>query len=56
MIFAYKCDNYYAPDYERTIRFDDPALGIDWLIPAAEALLSPKDLKGEPYVAAELFD
>ena len=56
VIFAYKCDNYYAPDYERTIRFDDPALSIDWLIPAAEALLSPKDLKGVPFVAAELFD
>ena len=56
VIFAYKCDNYYAPDYERTIRFDDPALGIDWLIPAAEALLSPTDLKGVPFVAAELFD
>ena len=32
-IFQYKCDNYYAPQYESGIQFDDPALGIDWKIP-----------------------
>lgn len=44
--FQYKVDNLYAPEAEATIRFDDPALGIDWLIPEEERILSPKDLKG----------
>ena len=34
-VFQYKCDNYYAPQYESGIQFDDPALGIDWKIPEA---------------------
>lgn len=44
--FQYKVDNVYAPQSEATLRFDDPALGIDWRIPTAEMLLSEKDLKG----------
>ncbi len=44
-VFAYKCDNYYAPAYDGGIRFDDPALGIDWRIPHADMKLSEKDLK-----------
>ena len=42
-LFAYKCDNYYAPEAEGGVRFDDPALGIDWGIAAGEVRLSPKD-------------
>lgn len=44
-IFSYKCDNYYAPDYDGGIKFDDPALDIDWCIPHADMKLSEKDLK-----------
>ena len=44
-VFQYKCDNYYAPQYESGIQFDDPALGIDWKIPEAEMILSAKDRK-----------
>lgn len=44
--FQYKVDNVYAPQSEATLRFDDPALGIDWRIPAGEMLLSEKDLRG----------
>lgn len=44
--FQYKVDNIYAPQSEATLKFDDPALGIDWRIDASEMLLSPKDLKG----------
>lgn len=44
--FQYKVDNVYAPQSEATLRFDDPALGIDWRIPASEMLLSEKDLCG----------
>lgn len=44
--FQYKVDNIYDPASEATLRFDDPALAIDWRIPADEMILSPKDLKG----------
>ncbi|MBQ7691691.1 MAG: dTDP-4-dehydrorhamnose 3,5-epimerase [Muribaculaceae bacterium] len=44
--FQYKVDNIYAPQSEATLRFDDPALGIDWLIPPSEMTLSAKDLRG----------
>lgn len=40
----YKCDGFYNKDSEGGIRYDDPALHIDWKIPADKALLSPKDL------------
>jgi dTDP-4-dehydrorhamnose 3,5-epimerase len=43
-IFSYKCDNIYAPTHEASIRFDDPELAIDWLVPQEKFLLSPKDL------------
>ncbi len=55
-VFAYKCDNTYAPAYERGIKFDDPALGIDWQIPLEKALLSAKDCKNPLLADAELFD
>ncbi len=38
---TYKCSNYYAPEIERGIRFDDPAIGIDW--PPGELLPSARD-------------
>ena len=44
-IFAYKVDNYYSPENDRGIAFDDEELGIDWLIPKEELLLSEKDTK-----------
>ena len=44
--FQYKVDNLYDPQSEATLRFDDPALGIDWLIDSTDMILSEKDLKG----------
>lgn len=57
VVFQYKCDNYYAPQSEGAIAWDDPALGIDWRVPAAEVLLSDKD-RAHPSLAeaGELFD
>lgn len=44
-IFAYKCDNYYSPENDRGLAFNDPALGIDWGLPLDQLKLSDKDLK-----------
>ena len=44
-VFQYKCDNYYAPQSEGAVVWDDPALGIDWGVPADKAILSEKDMK-----------
>ena len=43
VVFQYKCDNFYAPQSEGAIAWDDPALGIDWQIPADKIILSAKD-------------
>ena len=45
VLFQYKCDNYYAPQSEGGILWNDPSLGIDWRIPAEKAILSEKDFK-----------
>lgn len=42
-VFSYKCDEYYHPECEGGIVYDDKALGIDWIIPASEIILSQKD-------------
>ena len=42
-VFAYKCDNLYAPQAEFGIRFDDPDIGVDWKIPADKIITSEKD-------------
>lgn len=44
-IFAYKCDQFYHPESEAGIRFDDPALGVDWILHSAELIVSEKDKK-----------
>ena len=55
-VFQYKCDNLYAPQSEGAVAWDDPALGIDWQIPAGDIILSEKD-KHHPTLAncPELF-
>ena len=42
-VFQYKCDDYYAPECEGAVAWDDPDLCIDWKVPADKVLLSEKD-------------
>lgn len=43
-VFQYKCDNFYAPQADGGISIKDASLGIDWLIPTENAILSEKDI------------
>lgn len=42
--FAYKCDNYYNKESEGGIRYNDPKLNIDWILPLNDLVISEKDL------------
>ena len=53
---SYKVTDYYAPNWERTLLWDDPELNIQWPLPGGEPpLLSAKDAKGKPLSEAEIF-
>lgn len=54
-LFQYKCDNYYAPEQEGGIQFDDPTLNIDWRIPREKMLLSEKDCKRKMFKESFTF-
>lgn len=51
----YKVTDTYSPEHDRSIRFDDPAIGIDWPSLAGGFQLSDKDLKAPALAAAEVF-
>jgi len=53
--FLYKTTEYYAPEHERCLKWDDPAVGIDWPL-AGEPLLSAKDRDGKSLAACEVFE
>ncbi len=54
---VYKATDYYAPEWERSIRWDDPAIGIDWpLLPGVETLLSAKDRAGATLSELETYN
>ncbi len=55
-IFAYKVDNYYSPECDRNIRFDDPDININWNFPKEEILVSQKDKKAPLLKDAEIFE
>lgn len=50
---VYKTTEFYFPELERTILWNDPELGIEW--PSSQPLLSPKDARGLRFCDAELF-
>jgi len=55
-LVQYKVTDYWSPEHERTIRWNDPALAIEWPLPAgARPLLSEKDSTGQPLADAEPF-
>jgi len=53
--FAYKVDNYYSPQCDRGIAFDDPALNIDWIAAVSKLQLSAKDTKQPIFADADHF-
>jgi len=54
--FFYKCSDFYAPEYERAIRWDDPDLGIDWpLVEGNAPVLAPKDAAAAAFRDAEYY-
>ena len=52
--FLYKTTDYWYPQHERTLLWNDAALGIDWPL-AGAPVLAPKDAAGAPLAAAELY-
>jgi len=55
--FTYKVTDFYAPEWERTLLWNDPALGIEWpLVDGQPPVLSAKDANGKLLKDAELFD
>ena len=55
--FLYKCTDYYAPEFERCLRWDDPSIGIEWpLVDGEPPKLSAKDSEGAFLGDAEVFD
>lgn len=42
-VFQYKCDSFYCPESEGAIAWNDPEIGIDWMIPEDDVILSEKD-------------
>ena len=53
---VYKVSERYAPEHERSIRFDDPAIGIDWRVPAKDIILSEKDSNAPLLAEADVFE
>ncbi|BBN88255.1 dTDP-4-dehydrorhamnose 3,5-epimerase [Azospira sp. I09] len=54
--FLYKTTDYYAPEHERCIAWNDPALAVAWPLEGLEPRLSARDMQGTPFAQADLFD
>jgi len=54
--FLYKCTDFYSPEHERTLKWDDATLNIQWPLPAGVVPnLSPKDARGASFAEIEKF-
>ena len=51
----YKCTDLYAPQHDRTLKWDDPEVGVEWPLSGTAPLLSPKDQAGVPLRDAEVY-
>ncbi|MBL4902874.1 MAG: dTDP-4-dehydrorhamnose 3,5-epimerase [Desulfocapsa sp.] len=54
--FLYQATEFYAPEHERCIRWDDPEIAIDWPLDGEEPLLSKKDSKRNAFSEAEYYE
>ncbi|KAF0163892.1 MAG: hypothetical protein FD157_2571 [Rhodocyclaceae bacterium] len=53
--FLYKTTDYWAPEHERCLAWNDPQLGIDWPLGGAAPIVSTKDAQGLPLRSSETF-
>ncbi len=53
--FLYKTTDYYAPEYDRSLLWNDPEIGIDWPF-EGEPSLSKKDIEGKLFAEAEIYE
>jgi len=53
--FLYKCTDFYAPEHEHSLAWDDPDVGIEWPLNGVEPQLSAKDRDGRSLAQAETF-
>jgi len=51
----YKCTDYYAPEHERCLLWNDPEIGINWPLQDKEILISDKDAAGMPFAQSEYY-
>jgi len=55
--FQYKCTDYYSPEFERSLHWNDSTVNVDWPIPNGETpLLAAKDDAGLPLAQCDTFD
>ncbi len=52
---VYKVTDYYSPEHDRSVRFDDPPIGIEWPFEASAVQLSDKDRKAPLLDGADIF-
>ncbi|MDX1694521.1 MAG: dTDP-4-dehydrorhamnose 3,5-epimerase [Ketobacteraceae bacterium] len=53
--FVYKCTDYYAPEHERTLAWNDPEIAVNWPVKEEPPILSAKDQQGVAFSEAETF-
>ena len=53
--FLYKTTDYYAPQFERSLAWNDPTVGVEWPLAGVAPLLSAKDIAGKPLAECETF-